>query len=72
MNRSALTSKVTALFVTAYVDSEFLQTTLKDVMILMNVQNLHITVHTFAPISMELMPVLAVKALKTGSMEFAG
>lgn len=71
MNRSALSSKMMVLFVTAYEDSEFLQTTPKDVMILMNVQNSHTTVHIFAPISMELTPALVVKALNPRSMEFA-
>lgn len=59
------------MFVTACEDSEFLQTTLRDVMILMNVLSLHTTVHSYAQISMERMLVLAVKALKQRLMEFA-
>lgn len=63
MNRNAPNSRMMVLFVTVNEDSEYLQTTLKDVKTLMNVQNLHTTVHIFAPISMELMLVLAMKAL---------
>lgn len=58
------------MFVIVYGDSGFPQITPKDVKMLMSVQNSHTIAHSFAPISMELMPVLAVKALKLRSMEF--